>query len=63
LSNDLVNYLSIVFDPNAGHLYKLLAGEIPVFTTRVANAERELQKHLVDNQITIIELFQRISVR
>jgi len=63
LSNDLVSYLSVVFDPNAGHLHKMLAREVPDFTTRVANAEKELKKHLADNHITIIDLFHRIAIR
>lgn len=63
LSNDLVNYLSLVFDPNAGHLHQLFSQEIPFYASRIDKAESELQSHLAANKISIIDLFHRISIR
>ena len=63
IDNDLANYMSTVFDPAFAATLVAMTKFQPDFKNLIGNLETALDNLLVNNNITMLQLFKNVAIR
>ena len=63
VSNDLANYMTTVYDQSYNSLYHGMVKVDPNYSTSVKNLENQLDNVLLDNNLTLVQLFNKSAIK